>query len=56
MNPEGTVCIAVDGPLGSRSRRFQYKNDRKRNIERFAAAALDMLRRYIIEARTTPRS
>ena len=47
-NPEGTVWIAVSGPHGTITKRFQYLNDRKRNIERFAASALDLLRRYII--------
>lgn len=47
-NPEGTVWIAVSGPHGTITKRFQYHNDRKRNIERFAASALDLLRRYII--------
>ena len=47
-NPEGTVWVAVSGPHGTLTRRFQYHNDRKRNIERFAASALDLLRRYIL--------
>ncbi len=47
-NPEGTVWIAVSGPHGTITKRFQYHNDRKRNIERFAASALDLLRRYIL--------
>ncbi|MBR6054494.1 MAG: nicotinamide-nucleotide amidohydrolase family protein [Bacteroidales bacterium] len=50
INPVGTVWIAVDGPLGPRSRRFNYHNDRKRNIERFSSAALNFLRLYIISA------
>ena len=45
--PAGTVWVGVAGPDGTKSRRFQYKGDRKRNIERFAASALDFLRRYI---------
>lgn len=49
INPVGTVWIAVDGPLGPRSRRFNYHNDRKRNIERFSSAALNFLRLYILE-------
>ncbi|MBR5385851.1 MAG: CinA family nicotinamide mononucleotide deamidase-related protein [Bacteroidales bacterium] len=48
-NPEGTVWIGVSGPRGTVTARYQYKNDRKRNIERFAAAALNMLRKYIEE-------
>ena len=47
-NPEGTVWIGVSGPHGTITKRFQYHNDRKRNIERFAASALDLLRRYIL--------
>lgn len=49
-NPVGTVWIGVSGPLGTRTKRCQYKNDRRRNIQRFAASALDFLRRYILEA------
>jgi nicotinamide-nucleotide amidase len=45
--PAGTVWVGVAGPDGTKSKRFQYKGDRKRNIERFAASALDYLRRYI---------
>ena len=41
--PEGTVWVGVSSERGTRTRRFQYKNDRKRNIERFAAAALFFL-------------
>jgi len=47
--PAGTVWIGVSGPAGTRTLRCNYHNDRKRNIERFAASALDFLRRYIIE-------
>ena len=45
--PAGTVWVGVAGPDGTASRKFQYKGDRKRNIERFSASALDFLRRYI---------
>lgn len=48
-NPEGTVWIGVSGPHGTITARRQYHNDRERNIERFSASALDLLRRYIIE-------
>ena len=47
--PAGTVWVGVSGPDGTISRRFQYKGDRRRNIERFTASALDFLRRYIIK-------
>ena len=50
INPVGTVWVGVDGPLGPRSARFNYRNDRKRNIERFASAALNFLRLYILES------
>ncbi len=50
-NPVGTVWIAVSGPAGTRTVSRLYKNDRKRNIERFAAAALDFLRLYLIETK-----
>ena len=48
-NPEGTVWVGVAGPRGEKAVKFQYHNDRKRNIERFAASALDTLRNYIIK-------
>jgi nicotinamide-nucleotide amidase len=44
FNPVGTVWIGVAGPKGTRTIRYCYKNDRKRNIERFAASALNFLR------------
>lgn len=47
-NPVGTVWIGVSGPNGTQSVRKIYKNDRKRNIERFAAAALDALRLFVL--------
>lgn len=46
--PAGTVWIAVSGPHGTLTKRACYHNDRKRNIERFAATALDFLRLYIL--------
>lgn len=46
--PAGTVWVGVSGPDGTVTERYSYKGDRKRNIERFAASALDTLRRYII--------
>lgn len=45
--PAGTVWVAVSGPSGTRTARFNYRNDRKRNIERFAASALNELRKLI---------
>lgn len=49
FNPVGTVWIGVAGPKGTRTVRYCYKNDRKRNIERFAASALNFLRLLLIE-------
>ncbi len=49
FEPAGTVWVGVSGPRGTITERYQYRNDRKRNIERFASSALDTLRRYIIE-------
>lgn len=46
-NPEGTVWIGVASPEGTVTVRKQFRNDRRRNIERFAAAALDELRKVI---------
>jgi len=47
-NPVGTVWIGVAGPHGTETVRRQFRNDRKRNIERFAASALDVLRRFVL--------
>lgn len=49
FNPVGTVWIGVAGPRGTKTVKKVFKNDRKRNIERFAASALDFLRLTIIE-------
>lgn len=49
FNPVGTVWIGVAGPRGTRTVRYVYKNDRKRNIERFAASALNFLRLFLLE-------
>lgn len=48
INPVGTVWIGVTGPHGTVTQKYCYHNDRKRNIERFAATALNMLRLYIL--------
>ena len=48
-NPVGPVWIGVSGPHGTTTARRVYKNDRKRNIERFTSAALDELRLYILQ-------
>ena len=43
VNPEGTVWVAVATPKATLTRKYQYHNDRKRNIQRFAASALHFL-------------
>lgn len=48
-NPAGIVWIGVSGPHGTETVCKQYKSDRQRNIERFAASALDTIRHYILE-------
>lgn len=45
--PAGTVWVAVSGPSGTLTSRFNYKNSRKLNISRFAASAMNELRKYI---------
>lgn len=45
--PAGTVWVGISGPNGTKTARFNYKNDRQRNIERFAASALNELRKMI---------
>ena len=49
FNPGGTVWIGAAGPRGTRTVSYIFKNDRKRNIERFAASALDYLRKMLEE-------
>jgi len=41
--PEGTVWIGVATPAGTSTRMYNYRSDRKRNIQRFAASALYFL-------------
>lgn len=47
FEPAGTVWIGISGPNGTKTFRFNYRNERKRNIERFAASALNELRKII---------
>lgn len=47
INPVGTVWIAVSGPRRTVTESKIYHNDRIRNIDRFTASALDLLRRVI---------
>lgn len=49
-NEGGTVWIGIDGPTGTLTEKRVYHNDRERNIERFSATALDLLRRQILHA------
>ena len=52
-NPVGTVWIGVSGPRGTITSKRVYGNDRKRNIERFASAALDELRLFVLKDMAT---
>lgn len=45
-NPVGTVWIAVAGPNGVVSRKYNFGKDRSNNIERAAITALEMVRKY----------
>ena len=51
--PVGTVWIGVCAPGRTETFKLVYKNDRKRNIERFAASALDILRKEILKDSST---
>lgn len=46
--PVGTVWITVHGPDGTRAKRYQFGDDRGRNIERSALTALNMLRKVLV--------
>lgn len=48
FHPEGTVWVGVATPKGTKTIQYCYKNDRLRNIERFAASALNFLRLQIL--------
>ena len=50
-NPVGTVWIAVAGPKGVVSKRYNFGNDRGNNIERAAITALEMVRQSVISLR-----
>lgn len=47
--PAGLVWVGISSPKGTRTVKFQFRNDRKRNIERFSASALNELRKEIID-------
>lgn len=46
--PVGTVWIGVSSKMGTETYRMVFKGDRKRNIERFAANALNILRLKLV--------
>lgn len=47
FEPAGTVWVGIAGPNGTKTARFNYRNKRTINIERFAASALNELRKMI---------
>lgn len=47
--PVGTVWVAVAGPNGTDAKCFQFGDERGRNIERSAHAALNMLRKQLLK-------
>lgn len=47
--PVGLVWIGVSSEMGTETVKMVFKGDRKRNIDRFAASALDTLRKKIIK-------
>jgi nicotinamide-nucleotide amidase len=47
--PVGLVYMAIDGPRGSQSQRCQFWGNRTEIKFRSSQAALDMIRRYIIQ-------
>lgn len=49
LKPVGLVWIAVSSEKGTETFSHVFKNDRKRNIERFAASALNHLRKKILQ-------
>ena len=48
-NPAGLVWIGLSSPTGTYTYKLTFKGDRKRNIERFAANALNILRKQILK-------
>ena len=46
--PVGTVWIGVSSPMETKTYKLVFKGDRKRNIERFSANALNILRVTIV--------
>lgn len=48
--PVGLIWIAVAGPKGVQSQEFRFGDERDRNIRRAALAALNMLRKILLDA------
>ena len=51
--PVGLVWIGVSSQKGTETLKMIFKGDRKRNIERFAASALDTLRKKLLKELNT---
>ena len=47
--PVGLVWIGVSSEKGTETYNLVFKSDRKRNIERFASSAINLLRKKIIK-------
>ena len=47
--PVGTVWVGVSSQMGTETMKVQYNGDRKRNIERSAAFALNAIRKKIVK-------
>lgn len=47
--PVGLVWIGISSAKGTKTYEIRYNGDRKRNIERFSAAALNFLRKTILD-------
>ncbi|MDP2338013.1 MAG: competence/damage-inducible protein A [Bacteroidota bacterium] len=53
--PVGTVWIAVAGPSGIQSKKYNFKHNRERNIIRTTHTALNMLRTLILTENSTAK-
>jgi nicotinamide-nucleotide amidase len=49
--PVGLVYMAIDGPRGSQSNRYQFWGDRAEIKFRSSQAALNMVRRYLLQTK-----
>lgn len=47
--PVGMVCMAIDGPYENQARQFQFFGNRSEIKFRSSQAALDLIRRYLLE-------